>query len=740
VMPEWGETLLAFLSGGPRASTTEVLLRGGLVGCSLFASIQLLTMLSTRWGERNAMAKSLFLSVLVHLCLGLGWATAVRSQQFLTDPPGDPAPIPIQNVLLESEDPISQPDDGTTPIWQRPLDQPEMQLSRAERDAVPVDDQPPEPSDIDPVAPPLMEIPQLAAAVADPQVQPEPAKREVAAVSPTEAAPLQDVAAPAPEAEARAEVRPQAPRARQTMTRAPEALPQLQTAPLAGGSLRTSPQPEDLALSIPLPTDPQPTSPRATGEMSDRVVRRASPSPFPVDDPSTGSDPRNPAARAQSAASQSNPRFSRSGTTANRGVADADPVPRIGTERVNASSPSDRVAMTRTPAGLGPEGQDAPEIQRAAPKTDGSVKRPAQAATTYRLRRLERRKEIALRNGGTVQSEQAVEAALAWLAKTQEPQGFWDADKHGGGLKEVRQIDKEKPPGGTEADAGLTGLAVLAYLGAGYTHEEGNYAEVVSRAIRWLIDQQRTDGYLGGTATYYDQMYCHAIATYALAEAVGMQSDPTQYQELREAVNRGIWYIVQTQNQDGGWRYRVGVSESDMSMFGWQLMALKSAELAGQPIPADTRSGMVQFLKDRSRGSQGGLAGYKQQDPPTPAMTAEALFCKQMFGLKRSNASSQEAVDYLSRTLPNLSQPDEYYWYYGTLAMYQYGGEPWDRWNVAMRETLLKLQRRGGELDGSWDPSGPWGSVGGRVYSTTVGVLCLEVYYRFLPLYRATGQ
>ena len=67
-------------------------------------------------------------------------------------------------------------------------------------------------------------------------------------------------------------------------------------------------------------------------------------------------------------------------------------------------------------------------------------------------------------------------------------------------MKEVRQIDKEKPPGGTEADSGLTGLAVLAFLGAGYTHEEGNYAEVVSRAIRWLIDQQRSDGYLGGTA------------------------------------------------------------------------------------------------------------------------------------------------------------------------------------------------------------------------------------------------
>jgi hypothetical protein len=70
--------------------------------------------------------------------------------------------------------------------------------------------------------------------------------------------------------------------------------------------------------------------------------------------------------------------------------------------------------------------------------------------------------------------------------------------------------------------------------------------------------------------------------------------------------------------------------------------------------------------------------------------------------------------------------------------MYQYGGEPWNRWNTAMRDVLVRIQRRGGELAGSWDPDGPWGSVGGRVYSTALSLMCLEVYYRFLPLYRAT--
>jgi hypothetical protein len=262
----------------------------------------------------------------------------------------------------------------------------------------------------------------------------------------------------------------------------------------------------------------------------------------------------------------------------------------------------------------------------------------------------------------------------------------------------------------------------------------------VNRAIRWLIDTQRVDGYLGGKAKYYDQMYCHAIATYALAEAVGMQDDPAQFPELREAVGKGVYYIVQSQNEDGGWRYRVDASPSDMSMFGWQLMALKSAELAGIDVPVATRQGMIKFLRDRARGSQGGLAGYKLEDSPSPGMTAEALFCKQIFGLRRSNAASTEAVEYLQQHLPRLAAPDEYYWYYGTLAMFQYGGEPWEKWNGALRDQLVRLQRPGGQFAGSWDPVGPWGSVGGRLYSTALCVMSLEVYYRFLPLYQINGQ
>lgn len=177
-----------------------------------------------------------------------------------------------------------------------------------------------------------------------------------------------------------------------------------------------------------------------------------------------------------------------------------------------------------------------------------------------------------------------------------------------------------------------------------------------------------------------------------------------------------------------------------MSMFGWQLMALKSAEIAGFPIPADAKQKMVQFLKDRSLGKKKGLAAYRSRMQPTPSMTAEALFCKQMLGILRTNPASQEAVEYLLKHPPKRSELNLYYWYYGTLAIYQYGGEPWRVWNESLRDQLIAEQRTSGDEAGSWDPKGPWGPYGGRVYSTALSTLCLEVYYRFLPLYQTGGR
>jgi hypothetical protein len=180
-----------------------------------------------------------------------------------------------------------------------------------------------------------------------------------------------------------------------------------------------------------------------------------------------------------------------------------------------------------------------------------------------------------------------------------------------------------------------------------------------------------------------------------------------------------------------------------MSMFGWQLMALKSAKTAGLDVPESAFEKCVDYLlasgndlKNRGLSPSGGLAAYRLGEAPKPAMTAEALFCKQMLGIKRTNRASVEAVEYLLHHLPQHSKQDLYLWYYGTLAMYQHGGEPWRRWNQSLRDSLVADQRTDGNFAGSWNPRFPWGDYGGRVFSTAVSALCLEVYYRFLPLYQ----
>ena len=117
-------------------------------------------------------------------------------------------------------------------------------------------------------------------------------------------------------------------------------------------------------------------------------------------------------------------------------------------------------------------------------------------------------------------------------------------------------------------------------------------------------------------------------------------------------------------------------------------------------------------------------------------MTAESLFCKQMLGLRRDNPIAIEATTYLLSHRPRLADLNLYYWYYGTLAMFQHGGAEWEQWNASLRDLLIHEQVASGELAGSWEPRNLHARYGGRLYSTALATLCLEVYYRRLPMYQ----
>jgi hypothetical protein len=164
-------------------------------------------------------------------------------------------------------------------------------------------------------------------------------------------------------------------------------------------------------------------------------------------------------------------------------------------------------------------------------------------------------------------------------------------------------------------------------------------------------------------------------------------------------------------------------------------MTLKSAELAGIPIPDKTRQGVIRYLRSVSSGTYGGRASYRHGEQQTRSMTAEALVCWQFLGLPRQHPAGNEAGDFLLEELPGTGTYNLYYWYYATLGMYQLQGTHWQQWNEAMRTTVLSRQLKEGPQAGSWDTDDLWGCYGGRVYTTALATLTLEVYYRFLPLY-----
>jgi len=348
---------------------------------------------------------------------------------------------------------------------------------------------------------------------------------------------------------------------------------------------------------------------------------------------------------------------------------------------------------------------------------------------TFQLRMARQQLSLIERHGGNAQTEQAVEAALRWLAANQDADGRWNPSRFGAGL-ETKVLGHDRQGAGANADTGISGLALLAFLAAGHTHFEGEYRRTVQHGLEFLLSEQASDGNLTGNASLFARMYCHGIASLAVCEAYAMTGD----HRLRPYVERAVQYTIHSQHPTtGGWRYQPH-DQGDTSQFGWQVMALHSAELAGIPIPGETRSGMLRFLRRVSKGQHGGLAAYRPSERPSPTMTAEALTCRFLLGTPEPPVLD-EAVTALLREPPTDGKANLYYWYYATLALYQAQGDDWRRWNESLQQQLLARQRHEGSFAGSWDPDTVWGGYGGRVYSTAMATLCLEVYYRYLSVY-----
>ncbi|GAB4127763.1 MAG: hypothetical protein Kow0040_01800 [Thermogutta sp.] len=375
---------------------------------------------------------------------------------------------------------------------------------------------------------------------------------------------------------------------------------------------------------------------------------------------------------------------------------------------------------------------------------------PLEPAEAFMQRSPTQRGQRAAELGGGPETEEAVERALAFLARLQFSDGHWSLHA----IPAESQLDPNAFASGTmRGDTAATGLVLLAFLGAGYTHTDGKYQEVVQRGLKWLLARRQSDGRLYSAAADPDpftRFYGHGLAAIALCEAYGMTRDPA----LREPAEKAVDFIVQSQHPEyGGWRYEPR-RESDTSVTGWQLMALKSAEMSGLNVPRPVLEKVTRWL-DLAQTENGARYMYNPHAGETPsqihgrvpnrAMTAEGLLMRIYLGWDRTHPPLVQGAEFIRSQLPDFGTPqyrlrDAYYWYYATQVMFQMQRDYWRDWNDRIRPMLLESQIRQGDFDGSWDPLKPvpdrWAEQAGRIYVTAVHALILEVYYRHLPLFK----
>ena len=317
---------------------------------------------------------------------------------------------------------------------------------------------------------------------------------------------------------------------------------------------------------------------------------------------------------------------------------------------------------------------------------------------------------------GDKQVDASITRALAYLAGQQRPSGAW-------------------PVGRLGESTATTSLAIMAFMSAGHVPGEGPFGKQLEVGIRWVIDHQQANDMLVHRRSH-GPMYSHGISTLMLAEVAGMV-DRSTAADCRKAIERAVRLILKSQDvpkpghHAGGWRYQPASTDSDLSVTGWQLLALRAARNIGCDVPVEHIDRAVAYVKRCAvRGNRG--FAYQPGGAPTPTRTGTGILALEICGAHRTAEALGGAEYLIARPLKFRDHYFFYGVYYCSIGMFKIGGKYWDETKRHLVAVLLSNQND----DGSWLARHGSERTHGRVYSTSMAVLALAVEYRYLPIYQ----
>jgi hypothetical protein len=307
----------------------------------------------------------------------------------------------------------------------------------------------------------------------------------------------------------------------------------------------------------------------------------------------------------------------------------------------------------------------------------------------------------------TPSTDRAIKNGLAWLARSQNADGSFGAGTYRGNIA-------------------ITSVAGLAFMASGSSPGRGPYGTSVDRALAYVMANTSPSGFItvAGSSTH-GPMYSHGFGTLFLAEAYGMTHRP----EIREKLQKAVRLIIDTQNNEGGWRYQPVKSDADLSVTICQINALRAARNAGLYVPKDTVDACLRYVK-QSQNPDGGFRYMLTAGASAFPRSAAGIVALQSAG-EYDSKEIRDGIAYLRKFTREIrlgSRYSHYFYghYYAAQAMWIRGGEDWAEWYPAIRDELIRRQA----------PTGFWADSVGNEYGTAMALVILQIPNNFLPIFQ----